>query len=79
MRAYFNLISYANGPQPFAKGPSVGGPINLATVGVVTESMVTPDMRRSMLLQWYTVVACSIVFFFCFATGKPSRTRAGAF
>jgi hypothetical protein len=69
IRAIFNLISYTNGPSPLSKN-TPPKPISLSVIGYVPKSEIIDSQWNVVLLQWYTVTACSIVFFFCFATGK---------
>lgn len=45
-------------------------PISLKTIGYVTKNEITDLMWKVLVLQWYTVTACSVIFFLCFATGK---------
>lgn len=68
IRAIFNLISYTNGPSPLSK-ITLPKPISLKTIGYIPKSEISDSIWQVVLLQWYTVTACSIVFFFCFATG----------
>jgi hypothetical protein len=69
IRAIFNLISYTNGPSPLSKN-TPPKPISLSVIGYVPKSEIIDSQWNVVLLQWYTVTACSIVFFFCFATGE---------
>lgn len=70
LRAFFNMNSYQAGPQPFNRANREDKHIDLKTIGHVPKSIVNGNTQRTMYLQWYTVAACSIVFFLCFATGK---------
>lgn len=65
-------MSFNAGPQPLVPDGLENNPkaIDLRTIGYVDE--VTGSMKRSMLLQWYTVIACSFIFFLCFVTGESS-------
>ncbi|KAJ9110981.1 hypothetical protein QFC20_002748 [Naganishia adeliensis] len=71
IRAIFNLISYTNGPSPLSKN-TPPKPISLNTIGYIPKSDITDSIWKVMLLQWYTVTACSVIFFFCFATGAET-------
>jgi hypothetical protein len=65
------MSSYTSGPQPFIhKDQKEAKSIDLRTIGYIPLETMTGSKKRTMYLQWYTVVACSIVFFFCFATGE---------
>lgn len=63
------MIAYISGPSPLGKNTSTK-PISLKTIGYVTKSEVTDLIWKVLLLQWYTVAACSFIFFVCFATGE---------
>jgi len=68
------MSSYTAGPQPFFhKDQKETKSIDLQTIGYIPLEMITGNKKRTMYLQWYTVVACSIVFFFCFATGESRQ------
>ncbi|KAJ9110982.1 hypothetical protein QFC20_002749 [Naganishia adeliensis] len=71
LRAIFNMIAYISGPSPLSKNmPSK--PISLKTIGYVTKNEITDLMWKVLVLQWYTVTACSVIFFLCFATGSET-------
>jgi pheromone a factor receptor len=66
----FNLTAYTNGPQPIGNR---GKPHhNLHLVESITRDQIGKTSGNIQLLQWYTVTACSIVFFLCFVTGERS-------
>ena len=70
IRAVFNLLSFQNGPQPFNhRGPPTH---NLKLIERVMWDEI-PQGHRVLNLQFYTVVACSIVFFLCFATSHETK------
>ena len=77
MRAFFNMNSYHSGPQPFNKDVHEDKHIDMRTIGLISNELVTGKIQRTLYLQWYTVVACSIVFFFCFATGEHAERLLG--
>ena len=61
-------MSFQNGPQPLGhRGPPRH---NFTIVEQVTLSQVSKTGRKVLNLQYFTVVACSTVFFLCFATSK---------
>lgn len=64
------MNSYHSGPQPFNKDVHEDKHIDMKTIGHIPSELVTGKVLRTLYLQWYTVAACSIVFFFCFASGK---------
>ena len=60
-------MAFQNGPQPFSHR---GEPFhNLKVIEQIAWSEVKPSGRKVINLQYFTVVACSITFFLCFATG----------
>jgi pheromone a factor receptor len=69
IRAIFNLLSYTNGPSPLSKN-TPPKPIALKTIGYIPKSEITDAMWKVVLLQWFTIFSCSLVFFACFATGE---------
>ncbi|KAJ9096420.1 hypothetical protein QFC21_005242 [Naganishia friedmannii] len=71
IRAIFNLLSYANGPSPLSKN-TPPKPVDLKTIGYIPKDEITDSQCNVLLLQWYTVTVCSIIFFFCFATGSET-------
>lgn len=75
LRAIFNMMSYTRGPSPLSRNTGAKA-INLTEIGYITPEMKTPTMWMVMMLQWNTVVACSIVFFFCFVTGESVSDRS---
>ncbi|KAK8870086.1 hypothetical protein IAR55_000656 [Kwoniella newhampshirensis] len=71
LRAIFNLMSFQNGPQPLGHyGPPEH---NLSRIESIPASMITKKMRLNLDLQFFTVVACSMVFFLCFATSIETK------
>lgn len=68
IRAIFNLMSFQNGPQPMGnRGPPTR---NMRIIEQIAWNEVSDSGRKVLNLQYFTVVACSIVFFFCFATSE---------
>jgi hypothetical protein len=64
----FNLLAYQNGPQPLGhRGPPEH---NLARIETIPWSDISTTGHAILNLQFFTVVACSFVFFFCFATSE---------
>jgi pheromone a factor receptor len=43
---------------------------SLSNITQVFAGDINPDKMIVYRLQWYTVVACSFVFFLCFATSR---------
>jgi hypothetical protein len=75
IRAIFNLMSFQNGPQPMGhRGPPFH---NLSKIEQIQWSQVKPTGRKVINLSYFTVIACSIVFFMCFATSELSLTFSG--
>ena len=69
LRAIFNLLSFEHGPQPLDHR---GAPYhNLSKIETVEWSRITKTGALVLNLQFFTVIACSFVFFLCFATSKP--------
>jgi len=68
IRAIFNLMSFQNGPQPLGHR---GEPThNFKIIEQIAWSEVKHSGTKVINLSYFTVVACSIVFFLCFATSK---------
>lgn len=68
LRAIFNLMSFQNGPQPMGHR---GAPFhNLTKIESIEWSSTTTSGRLTLHLSFFTVVACSYVFFMCFATSE---------
>ena len=67
LRAVFNLLSFQNGPQLFGKG---GPDHSLTMVEQVPWTEIDSGARMNLNLQFFTVIACSIVFFLCLATSE---------
>lgn len=68
LRAIFNLMSFRNGPQPIGHR---GAPFHDVTIIESLEwSSTTAGERLTLHLSFFTVVACSYVFFMCFATSE---------
>jgi pheromone a factor receptor len=68
IRAIFNLMSFQNGPQPLGQR---GDPTsNLTIIERVFLNQMSPKNKTVMNLQFFTVIACSYVFFLCFATSE---------
>lgn len=61
LRAIFNFMSFQNGPQPMGRR---GAPFHNLTI------IATARGRLTLHLSFFTVVACSYVFFMCFATNQ---------
>lgn len=61
LRAIFNFMSFQNGPQPMGRR---GAPFHNLTI------IATARGRLTLHLSFFTVVACSYVFFMCFATSE---------
>ncbi|ODN98420.1 pheromone a factor receptor [Cryptococcus wingfieldii CBS 7118] len=71
LRAIFNLMSFHNGPQPMGhRGPPEH---NLRMVESLAWDQVKPSGRLVLNLSFFTVVACSYVFFLCFATSIETK------
>ncbi|WVQ98952.1 hypothetical protein IAU59_006084 [Kwoniella sp. CBS 9459] len=75
LRAVFNLMSFFNGPQPMGHR---GQPIhNLTRIESVALSQVSPKGMLVLRLSYFTVVACSYVFFLCFVTSAEVKRFYG--
>ncbi|KJE05297.1 pheromone a factor receptor [Cryptococcus gattii NT-10] len=71
LRAIFNLMSFQNGPQPMGHR---GAPShNLTIIESLEWSSTTARGRLTLHLSFFTVVACSYVFFMCFATSTETK------
>ncbi|WWD15621.1 hypothetical protein CI109_100043 [Kwoniella shandongensis] len=71
LRAIFNLLSFQHGPQPLGH---FGAPFhNLSRIESVPATLIAKTGRLSLNLSFFTVVACSIVFFLCFATSIETK------
>ncbi|RXK41913.1 pheromone a factor receptor [Tremella mesenterica] len=71
LRAIFNLVSFQHGPQPLGhRGPPVK---SLSLIESISSSDLSSTNNLVLQLQWYTVVACSFVFFLCFATSTETK------
>ncbi|OXC86425.1 pheromone a factor receptor [Cryptococcus neoformans] len=71
LRAIFNLMSFQNGPQPMGHR---GAPFhNLTKIESIEWSSTTTSGRLTLHLSFFTVVACSYVFFMCFATSTETK------
>nr|ODN95032.1 pheromone a factor receptor [Cryptococcus depauperatus CBS 7855] len=71
LRAIFNLMSFHNGPQPMGhRGPPIH---NLTKIESIAFHTVKPAGKLTLHLSFFTVVACSYVFFLCFATSTETK------
>ena len=62
-------MSFEAGPQPLGH---LGPPEHdLSRIEQLSWSQLSTGNKRVLNLQWFTVIACSVVFFLCFATSKP--------
>lgn len=67
------MTAYTNGPQPLGH---LGDPKkSLKLVSTLTRDEISATSWKVQLLQWYTVTACSFIFFVCFATSESSEYR----
>ncbi|WVQ78574.1 hypothetical protein IAT38_000660 [Cryptococcus sp. DSM 104549] len=71
LRAIFNLMSFQNGPQPMGhRGPPTH---NLTIIESIMRSQIKKSGMLVLHLSYFTVVACSIIFFLCFATSTETK------
>ncbi|OCF44175.1 pheromone a factor receptor [Kwoniella heveanensis CBS 569] len=75
LRAIFNLMSFHNGPQPLGH---LGPPIhNLTTIESIPLSAISARGMLVMQLSYFTVIACSYIFFLCFVTSAEVKRFYG--
>ncbi|KAK4687752.1 pheromone a factor receptor, partial [Tremellales sp. Uapishka_1] len=66
LRAIFNLVAFEHGPQPYGH---LGVPAhNLSIIQPISAAELTATNILVLRLQFFTVAACSYVFFLCFSS-----------